>query len=193
MDRTERFYKIERMLRNRDVVPLREFLDELGVSIATFKRDLEYLRERLNAPIPWDRAKRGYRLHDPDPPPRAMNCLACGSVVPKPTPCSLSTTSSTTSPAERSRARDRTPRPTTARTDTDLFLRRRHTTRKSGSPNTPLSCAAARNPENGYKSHSDHARFIGVPFHKESRPCQTLSYSFAPDQNPGKPPTRIRR
>ncbi len=54
MDRTERFYKIERMLRNRGVVPIRDFLDELGVSAATFKRDIEYLRERLNAPIPWD-------------------------------------------------------------------------------------------------------------------------------------------
>lgn len=67
MDRTERFYKIERMLRNREVVPIRDFLDELGVSEATFKRDIEYLRERLNAPIPWDREKRGYRLYDPDP------------------------------------------------------------------------------------------------------------------------------
>ena len=52
MDRTERFYKIERMLRNRDVVPIQDFLNELGVSVATFKRDIEYLRERLNAPIP---------------------------------------------------------------------------------------------------------------------------------------------
>ena len=67
MDRSERFYKIERMLRNRDVVPIRDFLDELGVSEATFKRDIEYLRERLNAPIPWDREMRGYRLYEPDP------------------------------------------------------------------------------------------------------------------------------
>ena len=67
MDRTERFYKIERMLRNRDVVPIRDFLDELDVSEATFKCDIEYLRERLNAPIPWDREKRGYRLYKPDP------------------------------------------------------------------------------------------------------------------------------
>lgn len=66
MDRTERFYKIERMLRNRQIVPIQDFLDELNVSSATFKRDIEYLRERLNAPIPWDRGKRGYRLYDPD-------------------------------------------------------------------------------------------------------------------------------
>lgn len=67
MDRTERFYKIERMLRNRKVAPIRDFLDELGVSPATFRRDIEYLRERLNAPIPWDREKGGFRLYDPDP------------------------------------------------------------------------------------------------------------------------------
>lgn len=66
MDRTERFYKIERMLRNRPMVPIQHFLDELNISSATFKRDIEYLRERLNAPIPWDREKRGYRLYDPD-------------------------------------------------------------------------------------------------------------------------------
>lgn len=67
MGQTERLYKIERMLHARKFVPIRDFLAELEVSVATFKRDIEYLRERLNAPIPWDRAKRGYRLHDPDP------------------------------------------------------------------------------------------------------------------------------
>lgn len=67
MDRTERFYKIERMLRNRDVVPIRDFLDELGVSEATFKRDIEYLRDRFGIAIVWDRARHGYRL-DPQSP-----------------------------------------------------------------------------------------------------------------------------
>ncbi|QXP84795.1 YafY family protein [Methylococcus sp. Mc7] len=66
MDRTERFYRIEQMLRERRTVPLREFLDVLGVSRATFVRDLEYLRERLKAPIEWDRELRGYRLGEPD-------------------------------------------------------------------------------------------------------------------------------
>jgi predicted DNA-binding transcriptional regulator YafY len=66
MDRTERFYRIEQMLRERRTVPLAEFLDVLGVSRATFVRDLEYLRERLNAPIEWDRELRGYRLGEPD-------------------------------------------------------------------------------------------------------------------------------
>ena len=54
MDRTERFYKIELLLRNRGCVSFDALLDELGVSRATLKRDLQYLRDRLNAPIVYD-------------------------------------------------------------------------------------------------------------------------------------------
>jgi len=61
MDRTERFYKIDRLLRARKTTPLSVFLDELGISRATFKRDLEYLRDRFNAPIVWDADASGYR------------------------------------------------------------------------------------------------------------------------------------
>ncbi|MDP1708081.1 MAG: DeoR family transcriptional regulator [Gammaproteobacteria bacterium] len=67
MDRSERFYKIEQMLQEHPVVPVQKFLKSLGVSLATFKRDLEYLRERLYAPIVWDRARHGYRFTDADP------------------------------------------------------------------------------------------------------------------------------
>ncbi|MCX7815743.1 MAG: WYL domain-containing protein [Tepidimonas ignava] len=62
MSRTERLYKIDQLLRRRRVVPLEVFLDELSISRATFKRDLEYMRDRLNAPIVWDREAGGYRL-----------------------------------------------------------------------------------------------------------------------------------
>jgi predicted DNA-binding transcriptional regulator YafY len=62
MDRTERFYKIHQLLAARETVRISEFLDALGVSRATFKRDLEYMRDRLNAPIEWDRERRGYRF-----------------------------------------------------------------------------------------------------------------------------------
>ena len=55
MNRTERFYKIDQLLNDQTVVPLGTFLDDLDISLATFKRDLEYMRERLNAPIQWDR------------------------------------------------------------------------------------------------------------------------------------------
>lgn len=62
MNRTERFYRIDQMLSERRVVPLEAFLEALEISRATFKRDLEYLRERLHAPIIWDREAGGYRF-----------------------------------------------------------------------------------------------------------------------------------
>lgn len=65
MDRTERFYRIEQLLQERKLVSLRDFLETLEISRATFKRDIEYLRERLHAPIEWDRADGGYRFGKP--------------------------------------------------------------------------------------------------------------------------------
>lgn len=55
------------MLNEHGVVTLETFLAELGISRATFKRDMEYLRDRLNAPIVWDRDAGGYRFARPDP------------------------------------------------------------------------------------------------------------------------------
>lgn len=66
LDRTERFYKIKQLLDTRKVVPRAVFLDELSISLATLKRDLEYMRDRMNAPIVWDQEKRGYRFDAPD-------------------------------------------------------------------------------------------------------------------------------
>lgn len=66
MERTERFYRIQQLLRDRKVVPIAAFLEHLEVSVATVKRDLEYLRNRINAPIEWDRQARGYRLAAPE-------------------------------------------------------------------------------------------------------------------------------
>jgi predicted DNA-binding transcriptional regulator YafY len=64
LDRTERFYKIHGLLTRRKVVPRDVFLEELNVSRATFKRDLEYLRDRMNMPVVWDRDRGGYRLDE---------------------------------------------------------------------------------------------------------------------------------
>ena len=61
MNRIGRFYKIDQLLHARGVVSLDTFLTELEVSRATFKRDIEYLRDRLYAPIVWDRSAGGYR------------------------------------------------------------------------------------------------------------------------------------
>ena len=60
MERTERFYKIQNLLRSRHFVGTQDFMAELGISRATFKRDLEYLRDRMHAPIVYDRDQEAY-------------------------------------------------------------------------------------------------------------------------------------
>ncbi len=62
MDRAERFYKIVQLLHDRRSVPLTTFLEHMEVSRATFKRDIEYLRDRYQAPIAWDREAHGYKF-----------------------------------------------------------------------------------------------------------------------------------
>lgn len=62
MDRTERFYKLELLLRSRGCVSFAALQAELGVSPATLKRDLQYLRDRLSAPITYDTVHNGYRF-----------------------------------------------------------------------------------------------------------------------------------
>ena len=61
MDRTERFYTIDRLLRSRQGTTLRAMMEEMEVSRATVRRDLEYMRDRLAAPIFWDNEARCYR------------------------------------------------------------------------------------------------------------------------------------
>jgi len=65
MDRTERFYRIELLLRSRGCVSFAALRTELEVSPATLKRDLQYLRDRLHAPIVYDAHDNGYRLAGP--------------------------------------------------------------------------------------------------------------------------------
>jgi predicted DNA-binding transcriptional regulator YafY len=67
MDRTERFYKMMALLKANRAVPRARFLEELEVSLATFKRDLRYLIDRVHAPIVWDSKLGGYRMNDKDP------------------------------------------------------------------------------------------------------------------------------
>ena len=62
VNQTERLYKIEQMLSESQVVPIETMLERLEISRATFKRDLDYLRDRLRAPIVWDRGLGGYRV-----------------------------------------------------------------------------------------------------------------------------------
>jgi predicted DNA-binding transcriptional regulator YafY len=70
VDRTERFYKIDQLLKDSKVVTFARFQETLGVSRATLKRDLVYMRDRFNAPIEFDRAANGYRFGKPRAGPR---------------------------------------------------------------------------------------------------------------------------
>lgn len=71
MDRTERFYRIELLLRDRGCVSFAALREALEVSPATLKRDLQYLRDRLGAPIVYDAADNGYRFDAPSVGSRA--------------------------------------------------------------------------------------------------------------------------
>lgn len=66
MSDIERLHRIKYMIQQRKCVPREDFLDELEISPATFKRDLEYLRSRLKASIVYDRFMGGYKFENPD-------------------------------------------------------------------------------------------------------------------------------
>ena len=70
MDRTERFYKIDQVLRDRKAASFATLRDLLGVSRATLRRDLDYMRDRLHAPIQYDREANGYHFVKPQSGPR---------------------------------------------------------------------------------------------------------------------------
>jgi predicted DNA-binding transcriptional regulator YafY len=67
MSQIERLYLIDQLLHDKQVVRFDEMLEALQVSPATLKRDLEYMRSRLNAPIEWSRADKGYRFASTQP------------------------------------------------------------------------------------------------------------------------------
>ncbi|HEY3431809.1 MAG TPA: YafY family protein [Rhodocyclaceae bacterium] len=62
MNQTERFYKIDQLISERKVVSFQDLLAALEISRATLRRDLEFMRSRLNAPIIYDRDANGYRF-----------------------------------------------------------------------------------------------------------------------------------
>jgi len=64
MDRTERFYRIELLIKRQSGVSFEQLLSELEVSPATLKRDLQYLRDRMDAPIVYARDENVYRFAD---------------------------------------------------------------------------------------------------------------------------------
>lgn len=69
MDRSERFYKIHQLLKS-GTRSFTELQDALEVSRATLKRDLDFMRSRLHAPIEYDRDANGYRFGKPKAGPQ---------------------------------------------------------------------------------------------------------------------------
>ena len=61
MNQTERFYRIDQVLQDRGLISFADLQEELEVSRATLRRDLTYMRDRLNAPIVYDAGIGGYR------------------------------------------------------------------------------------------------------------------------------------
>lgn len=64
MDRTERFYRIQDLLKQNKKLTMKTLQESLGVSRATACRDLDYLRDRLGVPIIWDAKSRAYVLEN---------------------------------------------------------------------------------------------------------------------------------
>lgn len=69
MSQSTRLRDIIAILESRRYpVPIQVFLDELGISRSAFKRDLDVLRDQMQAPIVWKRGEggieRGYLLED---------------------------------------------------------------------------------------------------------------------------------
>ena len=66
MSDMERLHRIKYMIQSWGCVPIEDFMTSLEISRATFKRDLDYLRDRMNAPIVYDRSMGGYRFDKPN-------------------------------------------------------------------------------------------------------------------------------
>jgi predicted DNA-binding transcriptional regulator YafY len=61
MSQMDRIYKLDRMFRRKKPPSRREILDMFEISPAQFKRDLEYMRNRLGAPVTFDMEAGGYK------------------------------------------------------------------------------------------------------------------------------------
>lgn len=64
MSMNERIYIIDQMLTERRVVTIAQLLDRLEISLATLKRDLAVMRDRMQAPIIFDKELGGYRYEN---------------------------------------------------------------------------------------------------------------------------------
>lgn len=70
MSQLERLSRIRNLLEQRRVVSRATFIAELEISWATLKRDMVFLRDRMNMPVEFDREAGGYRLGTPTSGPQ---------------------------------------------------------------------------------------------------------------------------
>ncbi|OIR08837.1 hypothetical protein GALL_88300 [mine drainage metagenome] len=70
MSMNERIYIIDQMLTERRMVTIAQLLDRLEISPATLKRDLAVMRDRMQAPIIFDKELGGYRYEKNDRAPQ---------------------------------------------------------------------------------------------------------------------------
>lgn len=68
----ERIHMIDQMLAGRKFVRFSELQDRLEVSRATLNRDIAFMRDRLNAPIVFDRELNGYRFEQDSKTPNSQ-------------------------------------------------------------------------------------------------------------------------
>ena len=61
MSQLERIYKLDRLLRRKQPPKKREVLKTFEISPAQFKRDLDFMRDRLGAPITFNAETGGYQ------------------------------------------------------------------------------------------------------------------------------------
>jgi predicted DNA-binding transcriptional regulator YafY len=66
MSQMERIYKLDRIFRRKHPPSKHEILQTFEISVAQFKRDLDYMRERLGAPVTFDGKAGGYRYDTSD-------------------------------------------------------------------------------------------------------------------------------
>ncbi len=65
MSQTERIFYIDRIIREHGGVSTHQVCEKFEVSSRQAKRDIEYLRNRLDAPIVWSRRRMRYEYSEP--------------------------------------------------------------------------------------------------------------------------------
>ena len=69
MSKTDRIFELNRLLRLKGSMTKQQVMEKFEIAEATFKRDLELLRDRFGADIQYDSQDKVYRLVSSSPTP----------------------------------------------------------------------------------------------------------------------------